>query len=335
LITIALLGAGFMGQAHATNYRALGDRVRVKTVCSRDRERAAKLAAQLGAEATTDLDAAIDDPEIDAVDICLPTPLHRATAERALGQGERAKHVFLEKPIALTVEDADAIVAAAAASDRVFMVGLVLRFWPEYVELQRRVASGELGRPRAVSALRLSPPADWNDWMRDPAQSGGTPVDLMIHDFDQLNWLLGAPRRVHAHEPAPGHVLALVEYDGASGIVEGSMAMPRSYPFSSNIRVLCEGGTAEYAFSAAPAEDGGNIGAPTAARGLRLYPVDGDVRTVDVESADPWGPELEEFVECVEQGRRPEHGTGAQARDALRLSLAARRSIASGRPEHV
>src|SRR5207248_5673184 len=135
-----------------------------------------------GATPTTDLDAAIADPEIDAVDICLPTPIHRATAERALGRGA---HVLLEKPIALALEDADAIVEAAARSGRIFMVGLVLRFWPEYVELQRRVASGELGGPRAVNAHRLSPPADWNEWMADRSQSGGTPVDLMIHDFDQ------------------------------------------------------------------------------------------------------------------------------------------------------
>ena len=80
------------------------------------------------------------------------------------------------------VEDADAIVGASQRSGRLFMVGLVLRFWPEYVELQRRLAGGELGRPLSVSTMRLSPPADWNDWMGDPAQSGGVPVDLLIHE---------------------------------------------------------------------------------------------------------------------------------------------------------
>src|SRR5262249_39097345 len=157
-------------------------RVRVKWLASRTR--GGQVAESVGAEFTTDLDAVLADPEVDAVDVCLPTPLHRSVAERALAAG---KHVLLEKPIALTVEDADAIVAAAAAvPDRVFMVGMVLRFWPEYVELQRRMAARELGRPLAVQASRLSPPADWNDWMADHAQSGGPAVDLMIHDFDQL-----------------------------------------------------------------------------------------------------------------------------------------------------
>ena len=331
-INIAILGGGFMGSAHASNYAALGERVRVKWVASRTTERAQKVAETVGAQFTTDLEEAMGDPDVAVIDVCLPTPLHRQAVERAFAEG---KHVFLEKPIALTLEDADAIVDAAGRSGRLFMVGLVLRFWPEYVELRRRIAGGELGRPLAVSAHRLSPPADWNDWMADPSQSGGTAVDLMIHDFDQMNWLLGAPRAVYAREPAPGHIVASVEYDGATGVAEGSMRMPRSYPFSSNIRVLCEGGAAEYAFSATPAEDGGNIGASTTARGLRLYPADGAPESAAVESADPWGPEIAYFVECVEQGRAPEQGTGEQAREALRLALAANRSLESGRPEDV
>jgi len=332
MVNVAILGAGFMGSAHAANYRALEGRVRVKTVASQTLERASRVAESVGAQATTDLDATIRDPEVDAVDICLPTLLHREMAERAFAAG---KDVFLEKPIALTPEDADAIIRGANESGRLFMVGLVLRFWPEYVELQRLVAAGELGQPLVVSAHRLSPPADWNDWMKDEAQSGGVAVDLAIHDFDQLNWLLGEPRSVFARASRPGHLVASVEYDGAHGVVEGSMLMPKSYPFSSNIRVLCDGGVAEYGFSAAPAEDGGNIGASDTLRGLRLYPAKGEPTTVDVESADPWGPEIAYFVECVEQRREPEQGTGEQAKKALLVSLAAKRSLETGRPEPV
>jgi len=171
--------------------------------------------------------------------------------------------------------------------------------------------------------------------MKDASQSGGVAVDLAIHDFDQLNWLLGEPRRVFARAPRPGYVVASVEYDGAEGVAEASMLMPKSYPFSSNIRVLCEGGVAEYGFSAAPAEDGGNIGASDAPRGLRLYPAGGEPTSVAVESADPWAPEIAYFVECVDQGREPEHGTGEQAKKALLVALAANRSVESGRPELV
>jgi predicted dehydrogenase len=330
--TVAIIGAGFMGSAHAANYASLGERVRVKTVCGRSPERAARVAEVVGAVPDTDLDAVLGDVEIDAVDICVPTPSHRDVAQRAFAAG---KHVFLEKPLALTADDAEAIVAAAERSGKIFMVGLVLRFWPEYVELKQLVERGELGRPRAVFAQRLSPPADWADWLRDRDQSGGTAVDLMIHDFDQINALLGVPRSVFASEPEPGHIHAVVQYDGGSGIAEGSMKMPRSYPFTSDIRVWGERAVAEYAFSAAPVEGEGNIGASSSARGLRVYPVDGEVRVVDVESADPWGPEIAYFVECVEQGREPEHGTGEQAKKALLVALAANRSVETGRPEPV
>ena len=114
------------------------------------------------------------------------------------------------------------------------------------------------------------------------------------------------------------------------------MAMPVTYPFSSNIRVVCAGGVAEYAFRAAPAEGGGNIGAvDPSARGLRLYPKGGEPEVVLLDPVDPWGPEIAEFVSCVEQGRQPEDGTGEQARLALRVSLAVVRSLTSGRPEAV
>jgi predicted dehydrogenase len=331
-VTIGIIGAGFMGSAHAANYKALGDRVRVKTVAGLSPERAARVAETVGAQSTTDVDSVLADDEIDAVDICLPTPVHRDVAVSAF---TARKHVFLEKPIALTNDDASAIVAAADLSGCMLMVGLVLRFWPEYVALREIVGRGDLGRATAVYTQRLSPPADWAAWLRDPAQSGGTPVDLMIHDFDQMNDLLGTPLSVYASEPEPGHVHAVVEYEGASGIAEGSMAMPRSYPFSSDIRVLAEDGAAEYAFSATPVEGEGNIGASSSARGLRIYPAAGDMRVEEVASADPWGPEIEYFVACLERGRRPDQGTGEQARLALRVSLAANRSIASGKPEPI
>jgi predicted dehydrogenase len=124
MVTVSILGAGFMGGAHAANYRALGDSVRVKTVCGRSADRTAKVAESVGAEHSTDLAATIADPEIDAIDICLPTPLHRTVAVQALDAG---KHVFLEKPIALTMADADAIVEAAARSGRILMVGDFVR----------------------------------------------------------------------------------------------------------------------------------------------------------------------------------------------------------------
>jgi len=322
---IALLGAGFMARTHAAVYASLPDRAQVRVVCANSG--AGDLAADLGAAVTDDWEAAIATPGVEAVDICLPTPLHRPAAERALASGH---HVLLEKPIALSLEDADAIGAAAAG--RVLMVGHVLRYFPEIVELRRRLASGDFGRPLAVTALRLSALPDWNEWMLDPEQSGGTLVDLMIHDFDICNALLGAPRRVHAVAAAGGrHVRAIVAHEGGDATVEGSHAMPPSFPFTAGLRVLCERGLLDHRFEAGAGDE---VADDAAASALSIHSADGRLESFH-QIGDGWGAEIRHFLDCVETGAEPADGSFAQARAALAIAMAAKRSIASGAPEDV
>ena len=189
MLRVAVLGAGFMGSTHARAYHALPG-VEVAGIYAHSGQRAAPLAEELGTAWTDDLARLLADPSLDAVDVCLPTPEHRAAAEAALDAG---KHVLLEKPIALTAEDADALVERAATTDRVFMVAHVLRFWPEYVELQRRVATGEFGRPRSGLATRRQPFPAWSALFSRSDLTGGAVVDMMIHDYDALNWVFGTP----------------------------------------------------------------------------------------------------------------------------------------------
>jgi predicted dehydrogenase len=329
VIGVALLGAGFMASTHSAIYASVPGSAEVKVVCGQDEDRVRALARSHGAEATADWNDALATPGVDAVDICLPTPLHRPVAERALAAG---KHVLLEKPVALTLEDADAIAAAADASGRVLMVGHVLRFVAEIRELRRVIDSGELGRPLAATAIRLSPPPDWNDWMLDPARSGGTLVDLAIHDFDVLAALLGPARRVHARAVADGrHVTTLVEHEHGEGTVEASHAMPASYPFTAGLRVLCERGLLEHRFIAGAGDEVADSDVVSA---LNIYPADGRPRTF-AAAGDPWHTEIERFLDCVEHGAPPTDGTLAQARAALAIALAARRSLESGLPEPV
>ncbi len=323
---VALLGAGFMARTHADAYAGVPDQAQVRVVGATVGAEA--IAERFGAEVATDWEAAIAMPGVDAVDVCLPTPLHRLVAERALAAG---KHVLVEKPIALSLEDADAIGAAAEAAGRVLMVGHVLRYFPEIIELRRLLDSGELGKPLAVTALRLSALPDWNDWMLDPAQSGGTLVDLMIHDFDICNALLGAPRRVHAVATAGGrHVRSIVEHEHGAATVEGSHAMPPSFPFTAGLRVLCERGVLDHRFEAGAGDE---VAGDTSS-GLSIHPAAGDRRTFH-GAGEPWAAEVEHFLACVEAGAAPRDGSFAQARAALAIAMAARRSIASGEPEVV
>jgi predicted dehydrogenase len=323
---IALLGAGFMARTHADAYFDVPGQAHVRVVCATAGAEA--IAERFGAVVTSDWEAAIATDGVDAVDICLPTPLHRPVAERALAAG---KHVLVEKPIALSLEDADAIGAAAEAAGRVLMVGHVLRYFPEIIELRRVLDTGELGEPLAVTALRLSALPDWNDWMLDPAQSGGTLVDLMIHDFDVCNALLGPPRRVHAVATAGGrHVRAIVEHEGGDATVEGSHAMPPSFPFTAGLRVLCERGVLDHRFEAGAGDE---VAGDTAS-GLSIHPAVGGCRTFH-GAGEPWAAEVEHFLEYVETGAEPRDGSFAQARAALAIAMAAKRSIASGQPEAV
>jgi predicted dehydrogenase len=214
----------------------------------------------------------------------------------------------------------------------VLMVGHVLRFFAEIAELRRVASSGELGRPLAATAIRLSPPPDWNDWMRDAARSGGTLVDMAIHDFDVLGALLGPARRVHARGVAGGtNVSALVEHEHGEGTVEASHAMPGAYPFTAGLRVLCEGGVLEHRFVAGAGDE---VADSDAVSELGIYPTAGEVRRFSAPG-DPWRAQIDSFLTCVRDGGAPADGTFAQARAALAVALAARRSLESGLPEAV
>jgi predicted dehydrogenase len=329
MVRVAVLGAGFMGGTHARAYAAMPD-ADVAAVFAPSRDRGEPLAQEIGSRWTDDLPALLTDSSVEAVDICLPTPQHREVAEAALAAG---KHVLLEKPIALSLEDARALVQANEETDRVFMIAHVLRFWPEYVEIARRVATGELGAPRSGFASRRQPFPAWSALFSRSDLTGGAVIDMMIHDYDALNWIFGAPRAVTArgiHNTRSGgfdQVQVLIDFgDGASALVDGGMMMPESYPFSSRLEVLCEQGAMEYAFRAGgrSVEMGGGINE------LMLFPNQGDPLLLAPAQVDPYAAECNYFVDAIRHGSAADRATPADALQALAVSLAARESLERG-----
>jgi len=325
---VAVLGAGFMGGTHARAYHERDD-VEIAAIYARTGNRAEDLAREVGSTFTDDLDRVLHDESIVAVDICLPTPAHRATAEAALAAG---KHVLLEKPLAMTIEDADALVAASDTTGRIFMVAHVLRFWPEYVELKRVIDSGELGRPIAVNAVRRQPFPEWSALFKAADQTGGAIYDMLIHDYDAMNWILGAPLSVVANgirNPRSGgldQAQVLIGYENGTGVADGGMIQPESYPFTSRFEVLCERGAIEYHFQA-----GGRsfeVGEPT--NRLTIYREDGDPELLTVDQTDAYANEVRYFIECIQAGIVAERATPRDARIALRVGLAAKRSAETG-----
>ena len=325
MLTIAVLGAGFMGSTHARALAQLPD-VRISTIYGQGEGRARPLAEELGTEWTTDLDRALGDPAVDAIDVCLPGAQHREVTERAIAAG---KHVLLEKPITLNQEDAGALVDLAAGTDRVFMVAHVLRFWPEYVELQRLARSSEYGDPVHGLAYRRQAFPAWSSLFSRSELTGGAVIDMMIHDFDALNWVFGTPNSVvcrGVRNPRSGgydQVQVMIDYGAGSALVDGGMMMPESYPFTSSLQVLCETGFVSYDFQAG----GRSVEAGVGRNELRLYPNEGDPETLTVPQADPYAAEIAYFVECVRAGTPADRATPADARLALKVALAARRSL--------
>jgi predicted dehydrogenase len=328
-IRVAVLGAGFMGGAHGKAYAAM-EEVEVAAVYAPRPDRAEPLAEQLGSRWTDDLQGILADPAIDAVDVCLPTLEHRRVTEAALDAG---KHVLLEKPIAMTLVDADALVERAASTDRTFAIAHVLRFWPEYVEIARRVHSGEAGAPRSGFASRRQPFPAWSPLFARADLTGGAVIDMMIHDFDALNWVFGAPLAVTARggvNPRSGgidQVQVLIDFaGGATALVDGGMTLPESYPFSSRLEVLCEREALEYTFRAG----GRSLEMGAGVNELTVFPSDGEPHRLQPEQADPYHAECAWFVDCIRTGAPAERATPADARLALAVALAARESAERG-----
>jgi len=137
---VAQVGLGYWGPNLARNFAELA---RLVWLCDQDEERLARSAARFGPERTTArYDDLLDDPEVEAVVISTPVPTHHELARRAL---EAGKHVFVEKPMALSAADAEELVALAEERDRVLLPGHLLLYHPGVQKLKELVDTGELG----------------------------------------------------------------------------------------------------------------------------------------------------------------------------------------------
>jgi predicted dehydrogenase len=253
------------------------------------------------------LEEAFHDPAIDAVDLCLPTDLHAPAAIAALKAG---KHVLVEKPMALETAQTSEMIRAAEQAGRILMCAQVLRFWADYAVLTDLLRDGRLGPVRsAVFRRRCAAPA-WSKWMRDPSKSGGGVFDLLIHDADFCLYLWGAPKAVSAvgYEDLPNgidFITARLDYEGIGAVeITGGWHHRKSYPFSMEYTVQCDGGTIEYASWGRPPE---------------VYQVDGETEKLKLPEKDGFQGELEYFVECCRQGRKPEKCPPEQSAGAVAL----------------
>lgn len=308
---VLLAGLGLMGKKHVDVYHLLSDACVVGVVDPRGDELGESLrASQLGhAPVFIDFDSARRELEFSAVDICLPTDLHRDIALQAFAAG---KHVFCEKPIALTRDDAAAMTAAASEADRQFMVGHCIRFWPEYVELKRLMDSGEHGRLLSLSLSRRTgrPGYSIDDWVNKPERCLGAALDLHIHDTDFLLHLLGSPDAVVSQglrdKTGWSSIATHYFYDGRIVTAEGAWNYPPNWGFQMRYTAVFECAVLDY----------------DSRSGLTLTSGDAEPTALLMPPHDGYYHELAYFVGCLERGEPVAISTGNHASASLDLVLA-------------
>ncbi|MGN6482971.1 MAG: Gfo/Idh/MocA family protein [Thermomicrobiales bacterium] len=328
---VGLIGAGLIGNVHAASCRNLPD-VTLTWIADRDVARAEALAATCGARVTADAAELVNASDVDAVIVATPTPTHRALTELAARHG---KHVFCEKPIARTVEDGDAMVSACEAAGVTFMVGHVVRFFPEYERMKEILDAGKLGRIATIRASRTNPPVmERSPWFADVEKNGGVVLDLMIHEIDTLRWLFGDVERVFAHglsylpiHEKRDYTMASIRFrSGAIAHVEASWAHSTH---RTSIEVAGQYGLATYSSEQAATlivepTEGIDWNAPGGIRvPARHYLRPGVVA--------PHFKEVQHFVACLKTGE-PVRVNGEEATKALAVANAVLDSMRTGAP---
>ena len=328
---VGVVGLGFMGSTHLQAYQRIPN-AEITAVASSDER---KLAGDLSSiEGNLDRPGqAMDfgsaaryrtaqqmfaDPNVEAVDLCVPSDLHAALAQAALDAG---KHVLVEKPMALSGQECDAMVATSHKCNKVLMVAQVIRFWPDYVAARNLIQSGELGAVKAAVFRRKCAAPAWGKWMHDRSRSGGGVFDLLIHDFDFCLYAFGRPTAVQARgieemESGIDVVYARLDYESPVEVfVSGGWHHPQSYPFSMEFSIVCEGGTLDFHSSL---------------RRLTLYRSDGTTEEPTLPETEGFQAELEAFVHACETGKPPEDCRPEESALATRMTLAMRTSRERG-----
>jgi len=237
-----------MGRMHANVYSLL-DNASLEAFVDIKEEKRAKYSEEFGKPAYATIAELLEKhPDLDAVDICLPTYEHRtATLEVA----KAGKHVFCEKPMALTVEEAQEMTSACQQANVRLMIGHCIRFWPEYALLKQLVDDQSLGKLLSLNLTRYGEFPSWStdNWLADEGKAGGGVLDMHIHDTDFALFLLGTPKSVNSWGTVDerGASQAFTTMTFASGAVvhlEGGWNLPTNTPFKMAFRAIFERGAA-------------------------------------------------------------------------------------------
>lgn len=332
MVGIGIVGIGFMGVTH---FRAVDSvrGARVTAICTRDRRKLRgdwrKVQGNFGGSGGRqdvsklacydDIDALLEDPKVDLVDLCLPTNMHVEWTMRTLAAG---KHLLLEKPIALALKDADRLVAEAGKRKVRFMVAHVLRYFPEFRLVKELVTAAEHGPVLAAHFKRvISQPTWWDP--QDLLRTGGPAIDLHIHDTDFIQYVFGMPTAVSS-----------IGFTRRAGVVEH---LNTHYHFArSPMSVSAEAGWLSQ--PGCPFEHGYDVYFENALLKFNsssgqppvLLTSDGRTRRPRLARKDGFVTEIQEAVNAVAEGRDSKVLSARSARDSLLLCLKEIQSVKAG-----
>ncbi|MGL1893862.1 MAG: Gfo/Idh/MocA family oxidoreductase [Spirochaetaceae bacterium] len=337
-IRIGIIGLGFMGSTHFQIHKGLG-KSEIVAVSDVDKNKLegdwSKIIGNIGDvdnsipvdmtgikkyEDAMDL---INDPDIDMVDICLPTYLHKKYALAAIKNG---KHVLCEKPIGLNHEEATQITKAADDSDKLFMNGLCVRHWPEYRHAWELFKTGDLGAVKSATFKRVSPSIHgnaWQDWFMKSELSGSALLDLHLHDTDLIRYFFGKPNSVTSFgvkgfrsDNGVDHVFTNYAYDDIDALImaEGGWVSAKDSPFEMSFQIVCEKATIRLS------ETGYKV----------IYETGEIIEPKPAVDNLPtgWHVEINYFLDCIISGTKPDkYLTTDQMRDSIAIIEAEQRSI--------
>ena len=332
MIKIGIVGIGFMGMIHYYGIQRIKG-AEVVAICTRDEKKLAGdwtgIQGNFGPRGSiedlshirkySEIDELLADEEVELVDICLPTHLHKSVSMASLNAG---KHTLVEKPISIDIDDANEIVELAEETDKLFMVAHVLPFFAEYAYAKQLVEGGKYGALLGAHFKRIISKPSWSRDIADIEKSGGPGIDLHIHDTHFIQLLCGVPDAVFSQGRVAGG--NFVDYlttqyiynDKELAVSCSSGAISQSgRAFSHGFELYLEKATLLFDFGTLGGE-------PVTAVPLTLLTEDGEVQQVDLGEPDPidaFTAEIQYAVDAVDWEDEPTALSGVGARDALLL----------------
>lgn len=335
-ITICLVGAGRVAKVHANSLMNHVNKGIIDSVVDKDLKVLKETADAFGIDhAYSSFEEALEKRDFDAVVISTPTFTH---APIALAAARANKHIFLEKPMALTLNECDLIIREVNNNNVILQVGFMRRFSPEFVSAAKRIQAGEIGEPMMIKSLTHGPglpPA----WARDLDTSNGLLAEVNSHDWDCVRWLMGSnfdrvytevanfkgeKRGVETDNFYDNAMVNLHFDSGGLGSISG--VCPCDYGYDARVEIIGEKGIMQIGSMNSKAI----VTCTNRNQGL-VAPVH---QTWPQRFEWAYIYEMKHFVECVQKQDPPKVG-GDDGRWAVAGVLAATKSFLEGRPVEI